>query len=140
MRPLSIVKDDGFKTLMKTGRPNYKIPKRMTVARDVKHVFKNTKKRVKKLLRVSNFIGNLSSLTTYQEHDGALSFGTDTWTSPNHKAYVAITVHFEHNGVPICLLLDVVQVACAHTGVNLAKAFAEVLEDYGIADKVSRYL
>jgi hypothetical protein len=24
-----------------------------------------------------------------------LSFATDTWTSPNHKAYVAITVHFE---------------------------------------------
>jgi hypothetical protein len=77
---------------------------------------------------------------TYQEHDGALSFGTDAWTSPNHKAYVAITVHFEQNGVPICLLLDVVQVACAHTGVNLAKAFAAVLEDYGIADKVSKTL
>jgi hypothetical protein len=25
----------------------------------------------------------------------------------------------------------------AHTGMNLAKTFAEVLEDYGIADKVS---
>jgi len=50
---------------------------------------------------------------------------------------VAITVHFEQNGMPICLLLDVVQVACAHTGINLAEAFAAVLEDYGIADKVS---
>ena len=69
-----------------------------------------------------------------------MSFTMDAWTSPNHKAYVAITVHFEHNGVPICLLLDVVQVVCAHTGVNLAKAFVEVLEDYGIADKFSRYL
>lgn len=39
--------------------------------------------------------------------------------------------------MPICLLLDVVEVACTHTGINLAKAFAEVLEDYGIADKVS---
>jgi hypothetical protein len=53
---------------------------------------------------------------------------------------VAITVHFEHNGEPICLLLDVVEVACAHTGKNLAKAFAEVLEDYGIADKVRNSL
>ena len=137
---MSIVKDDRFKTLMKTGWPNYKIPKQMTVACDVTHVFKSTKKRVKKLLRVSNFIRNLSSLTTYQEHDGMLSFGTDAWTSPNYKAYIAIMVHFEHNGVPICLLLDVVQVVCIHTGVNLATAFGEVLEDYGIADKVSRYL
>ena len=47
---------------------------------------------------------------TAQEHDRALSFGTDTWTSPNHKAYVAITVHFEQNAKPMCLLLDLVEV------------------------------
>lgn len=69
-----------------------------------------------------------------------MSFGTDAWTSPNNKAYVAITVHFEHDGVPMCLLLDIVQVACSHTGINLAKAFANVLDDFGIADKVSKLL
>ena len=53
---------------------------------------------------------------------------------------MTITVHFEHNGVPICLLLDVVQVACSHMGINLAKAFANVLDDFGIADKVSKLL
>ena len=58
MRPLSIVEDEGFKTLMKTGRPNYKLLKRMTVARDVHQVFKKTKKRIKKLLQVSCFIRN----------------------------------------------------------------------------------
>jgi hypothetical protein len=35
---------------------------------------------------------------TYQEHNRALSFGTDAWTSPNYKVYMAITVHFEQNG------------------------------------------
>ena len=44
------------------------------------------------------------------EHDGTLSFGTDAWTLPNHKAYVAIMVHFEQNGEPMCLLLDLVKV------------------------------
>jgi hypothetical protein len=29
-----------------------------------------------------------------------LNFATDAWTSPNNKAYVAITVHFEQDGVP----------------------------------------
>lgn len=66
-----------------------------------------------------------------------MSFGTDAWSSPNHKAYVAVTVHFEHEGEPICLLLDVVEVARSHSGINLAKAFADVLEDFGISDKVS---
>jgi hypothetical protein len=57
MRPLSIVEDEGFKTLMKTGRPNYKLPKRVTVTRDMNQVFKKTKKRMAKLLQVSIVVG-----------------------------------------------------------------------------------
>lgn len=71
-----------------------------------------------------------------QEYDGALSFGTDAWTSPNHKAYVAVTVHFEQDGKPVVLLLDVVEVPFSHSGVNLARAFADILDDFGIANKV----
>jgi hypothetical protein len=52
MRPFSIVEDEGFKVLMKTGRPNHYIPKRRTIARDVKQVFNKTRKRVKKMLKV----------------------------------------------------------------------------------------
>jgi hypothetical protein len=72
-----------------------------------------------------------------QEYDGALSFATDAWTSPNHKAYVAVTVHFEHDGNPISMLLDLVEVARSHSGVNLAEAFAKILQEFGIEDKVS---
>ena len=72
-----------------------------------------------------------------QEHNGALNFATDAWTSPNHKAYVAVTVHYQNSGVPISMLLDLVEVACSHSGFNLAKAFANILEDFGISDKVS---
>lgn len=35
------------------------------------------------------------------------------------------------------MLLDLVEVAESHSGVNLAKAFAKVLEEFGIEDKVS---
>lgn len=71
-----------------------------------------------------------------QEYDGNLNFATDAWTSPNHKAFVAFTVHFEHEGAPISMLLDLVEVAKSHSGVNLAEAFMKVLEDFGIQDKV----
>lgn len=67
----------------------------------------------------------------------ALSFGTDAWTSPNHKAYITVTVHYEQNGTPKCLLLDLVEVAKSHSGVNLASAFAKILADFGIEHKVS---
>lgn len=54
MRPFSIVEDDGFKTLMKTGRPEYYLPSRITVARDVKQVFQKSKKRISRMLQVSS--------------------------------------------------------------------------------------
>jgi hypothetical protein len=59
-----------------------------------------------------------------KEHGGDLSFATDAWTSLNHKAFVVVTVHFEVNGTPMCILLDLVEVAESHSGVNLAAAFA----------------
>ena len=72
--------------LMKTGRPEHYIPSPSTVSRDVKTVFTSTRKRIAKMLR---------------EYDGRMSFATDAWTSPNHKAYVAVTVHLEHQGSPV---------------------------------------
>ena len=71
-----------------------------------------------------------------QEHDGTLSFGTDAWTSPNHKAYIAVAVHFEQNGVLMCLLLDLIEVAKSHSSTNIAAAFAKILDDFGIGHKV----
>ena len=35
------------------------------------------------------------------------------------------------------MLLDLVEVAKSHSGLNLAAAFAKVLKDFGISDKVS---
>ena len=53
-----------------------------------------------------------------QEHDGALSFATDIWTSPNHKVFIVVTVHFENNGVPICMIPEIVEVAMSHLGLT----------------------
>ena len=71
-----------------------------------------------------------------KEYDGRLSFATDAWTSPNQRVYVAITVHLEHKGEPVAMLLDIVEVAHSHSGDNLAAAFAKIMEDYEISEKV----
>ncbi|PPQ81718.1 hypothetical protein CVT26_007780, partial [Gymnopilus dilepis] len=55
------------------------------------------------------------------------------------QAYVAITVHLEHEGNPLTMLLDIVEVAKSHTGENLALEFAEVLGTFGIKDKVGDF-
>ena len=49
------------------------------------------------------------------------------------------TVHFEHEGKPILMLLDLVEVAKSHR-VNLAEAFSNILWEFGIQDKVSKLL
>ncbi|PIL26246.1 hypothetical protein GSI_12002 [Ganoderma sinense ZZ0214-1] len=121
LRAFRIVEDPGFKVLMKTGRPGYYLPSASTVARDVTEVFQRTRSRIAKML---------------QEHEGALHFATDAWTSPNHRAFVAVTVHFEQQGKPICFLLDIVEVACSHTGINLAAAFTKILKEFGIEHKI----
>ncbi len=71
-----------------------------------------------------------------QKYDGRLNFATDAWTSPNLKAYMAITVHFEQEGQPMAILLNVVEVPRSHSGVNLAEAFLDVLRAFGVEDKV----
>ena len=81
-------------------------------------------------------ISGTTLLTFSKEYDGRLSFATDAWTSPNQRAFVAITVHLEHKGEPISMLLDIVEVARSHTGENLATAFAKIMEDYNISEKV----
>jgi len=144
-RPFEVVADCGFQCLMKTGRPDYYIPSPTTVSRDVKKVFVNVRKRMAKILQVcglatSIYIFQANNETYFfEEYEGELSFATDAWTSPNHKAFIAITVHFENNGEPMCMLLDLVEVAESHSGVTLAAAFTRILEDFGISDKVSQY-
>ena len=67
----------------------------------------------------------------YQGYNSNLNFATDAWTLLNHKAYIAFTVHFEHEGILISMLLDIVEVVKSHSGVHLAEAFVKVLKTLG---------
>ena len=46
-------------------------------------------------------------------------------------------VTFESNGIQYTMLLDIVEVAKSHLGINVAAVFAKVLDNFGILDKVS---
>ncbi|KAL6298221.1 hypothetical protein BKA93DRAFT_744576, partial [Sparassis latifolia] len=92
-------KDRGFQCLIKIGRPEYYIPSASMVSHDVKLVFAQTRKRIAKML---------------QKYDGDLNFATNAWTSPNHKAFVAVSVHLEREGEPLAMVLNVVEVAQVH--------------------------
>jgi len=60
----------------------------------------------------------------------------DAWTSTNHHACVAWTVHFKHKGAMLAFLLDVVELLESHTGIALAKVFQNMLKTFGLQDWV----
>ncbi|TFK79414.1 hypothetical protein K466DRAFT_472998, partial [Polyporus arcularius HHB13444] len=107
-RPFAVATDPGFLRLMKTGRPGMYIPSPTTISRDVKITLAGGRLRLSGMLRA---------------YPGRLHFATDAWTSPNHRPFVAFTVHLEVNGATLSVLLDIVEVAKSHSGVNLARAF-----------------
>jgi hypothetical protein len=106
-RALRIVEDREFRELMLTGRPSASLPSHHTVSRDVRASFNKCRQRISTLLK---------------EHPGMLHFTTDAWTSPNHRAFVAWTVHLEHEGHLLAFLLDIVEVleVCLITAIYLS--------------------
>ena len=67
-----------------------------------------------------------------------LNFATDCWTSPNHRAFMAVVVFYiDDQQKLVATLLDLVEVAESHTGLKLAQVFQKMLRDFGIEDKVS---
>ncbi|KAH9903888.1 uncharacterized protein BXZ73DRAFT_54326, partial [Epithele typhae] len=114
--------DRAFQCLMKTGRPEYKIPSPSTVSRDIRHVFAKCRQRIGRML---------------QEYEGELNFTFDAWTSPNHRPFIAFAVHLHHRGAPLSMILDVIEVAESHSGFVMAAVFDAMLKDFGIQDKVS---
>jgi len=91
-RPANIINDRELRALLTAGRPNIELPSNNTIFRDVKASFEKCRDRIAKLL---------------QEHPGRLHFATDAWTSPNHRAFVAWTVHLEYEGEMLSFLLDI---------------------------------
>ncbi|KAJ7629279.1 hypothetical protein DFH06DRAFT_1006321, partial [Mycena polygramma] len=87
--------DRAYRRLMKSGRPNAYIPSPRTIARDVKVLFNKTRARLKK---------------RFQRMPACVSMATDAWTSPNHRAYVAVSGHWEEEGKRFNCLLDFVEV------------------------------
>jgi hypothetical protein len=126
---------------MKMGRPDCYLPSAEMLSRDVKNAFVRVHARISKMLKVIQFTSFTARYgfahLVQQKFDGKLNFATDAWSSPNYKAFVAFTVHFEDHGKPKSMLLDIVEVPQSHMGVVLGDTFVDVLKVFGIEKKVS---
>jgi hypothetical protein len=98
---------------MKAGRPSTYIPSPSTVLRDIKLAFEKSQERIDKILKVGCLsmccLLHLPTLSL-QKHPGHIHIATDAWTSPNHCAFVAWTVHLHHEGHVLAFLLNIIEV------------------------------
>ena len=93
-RPINIINDRELQNLLTAGHPSIQLPTNPVILNDIHASFEKCRERIAKLLR---------------EHPGHLHFATDAWTSPNHRAFVAWTVHLEYEGEMLAFLLDIVE-------------------------------
>ncbi|CAH1170700.1 unnamed protein product [Phaedon cochleariae] len=79
MQPYNIVEQHGFKHLMKTAVPSYKLPSRKTLSEcKIPKLYNETVQKIKDRLAEIN----------------EMSFTTDCWTSTGNKPYIALTAHY----------------------------------------------
>jgi hypothetical protein len=108
-RPINIINDRELRELLMAGRPHISLPGRTTIVRDINASYLNCRKRVTTLLHVStNLFFRLPATDALQQaYTGRLHIATDAWTSPNHRAFVAWTVHFQYKGEMLGVLIDI---------------------------------
>ena len=158
LRPYQFVSDRAFQCLMKTGQPGYYLSHPSTISCDVKVMFAGTRKRITKMLQVSAVLGKLEydwdrltrntmvnwiSQWTHGLHPTikCLSVSLSTWHKmERHRHWFLIWLRSRR--LDFCVVLTWSKIQHwhwnrqSHTGENLAEAFANVLDAFGISDKV----
>ncbi|KAG2704131.1 hypothetical protein I3760_06G170800 [Carya illinoinensis] len=118
--PFRIVEGQGFKKLVWLLEPKFKVPCRVTVARDCMKLFTSEKAKLRKL---------------FKDGEMRVSLTTDTWTSMQNLNYMCLTAHFIDNDwklkkqiINFCLIPN-------HRGDTIGKYIESCLLDWGI-DKI----
>jgi hypothetical protein len=73
---------------------------------------------------------------------GWISFTIDLWTDPNLNPFMAVTVHWcsenaQGNAIYSSGLIAFHHTPWSHTGEALCEHFLKIIDDYGIANRVS---
>ncbi|MBW0560752.1 hypothetical protein O181_100467, partial [Austropuccinia psidii MF-1] len=122
--PISIIKSKSFQVLLELCNPN------------ITHI----------MVQCTALTAHLSNIYFYhQEHickilttnKYLLSLTTDTWTSPNVTAYMAVTGHFINANLNLILVLfGLSEVEGDHSGALLAKHFLNIIQRYNISNQI----
>ncbi|WOL01424.1 HAT family dimerization domain-containing protein [Canna indica] len=114
--PFRFVENQGFRDFMSEAQPRFKIPSRITIARDCMELYEE-KERLKSILSKNH---QMVSLTT------------DTWTSIQNVNYMCVTVHYVDDGWELNKKILSFGLITDHKGETIGKALEKCLKDWGI--------
>ena len=115
VRPLSIVEGNGFRRLLYSLNPKYKVPCRNTIAKYIHKIYDDGK---------SDIIKDMNGLP--------VSLTSDLWRSTANDGYISLTGHFDQNWKLCAKTLASRRMEDRHTGKNIAQAINEICQDFKI--------
>ena len=86
IRPISIVNDTGFLNLLKEAEPQYIVPYRTTITRNLNELYTSEKRRIRGIVASAEFV----------------SCTTDMWSSHCGDGYISLTCHFITSDFKMC--------------------------------------
>ncbi|KAF0744251.1 zinc finger BED domain-containing protein 6-like, partial [Aphis craccivora] len=122
-QPFKVVEDSGFKQFVKILNPNYELPNRHTISKELIPAM------------YEKCLGEMKSLTSTVE---SACLTTDCWTSRNNESFMAITIHFIDTEFELkSILLECSSFNLNHTGHNLAQEIERILESWELTKKIT---
>lgn len=121
LRPYSVVMNAGFRQLVKTLEPRYKIPSRQTVADTVvPALYREAKAQVMNSMREACRV----------------AVTCDSWTSVATESYLTVTAHYLNDDWDIVShVLQTRAVFESHTGFHLAELLSDVVKEWQLTEK-----
>ncbi|XP_022162406.1 zinc finger BED domain-containing protein 1-like [Myzus persicae] len=120
LKPISIVDGEGFREFMHIAVPEYIVPCRMTITRQIDEMAKVERENLKEVLK------NIPNVC----------LTVDFWTSMANNNYLGITCHFLDNWTLRNRILETVEVPESHTSDNITKNLQSVMQNWKIEHKV----
>lgn len=118
--PLSFVDGTGFRQLMSCVEPEYHVPSRMTITRQLEARYEACAQGIKDQLSKASYV----------------SITTDGWTSNTTESYITVTCHFIAEWQLKSVVLQTRAASERHTAQNLAELMKATVDEWGLKGKV----
>ena len=123
LKPIRMVKGEGFLKLMNYLEPDYKVPSRMFITGVIRKKHKTAKEKLQDKLETE---ANSIALTT------------DIWTSSATEAYIIVLAHYISTEWEMTsCVLETPDMPERHTGQNIPDKLMEIVDNWGTSEKIS---